>query len=90
MSRAHGGEPGLHSTDGHRTHEARIEPVDLLHLPTVLDTGDLMNVLRVGENRVRHLVGCGALRRLRYSREIKVYRGEVLRFLREQTDGEVL
>ena len=31
----------------------------------------------------------GLLRRLVYSREIKVYRGEVLRFLREQTDGEV-
>jgi hypothetical protein len=90
MSRARGGEPGLHPTDSHKPREARIEPVDLLHLPTVLDTADLMNVLRVGENRVRHLVAGGALRRLRYSREIKVYRGEVLRFLREQTDGEVL
>jgi len=72
-----------------RKREARIEPVDIRQLPTVLDTADLMNVLRVGENRVRELVACGLLRRLVYSREIKVYRGEVLRFLREQTDGEV-
>ena len=78
------------TADGPRKpREARIEPVDLLHLPTVLDTADLMNVLRVGENRVRALVACGLLRRLRYSHEIKVYRGEVLRFLRDQTDGEV-
>jgi hypothetical protein len=72
-----------------RKHEARIAPVDILQLPTVLDTADLRNVLRVGENRVRELVACGLLHRLSYSREIKVYRGEVLRFLREQTDGEV-
>ncbi len=38
---------------------------------------------------MRELVACGLLRRLVYSREIKVYRGEVLRFLRQQTDGEV-
>ena len=79
----------MRAAEARKPREARIEPVDILHLPTVLDTTDLMNVLRVGENRVRDLVACGLLRRLRYSREIKVYRGEVLRFLRDQTDGEV-
>lgn len=73
--------------NGSRAYEARISPADVLRLPTVLDTADLMNVLRIGENRVRELVATGQLGRLRYSREIKVYRGEVLRFLRDQTGG---
>ena len=68
-----------------RPYEVRIDPADLFKLPTVLDTADLMNVLRIGENHVRQLVEAGQLRRLKYSREVKVYRGEVLRFLREQS-----
>ena len=67
---------------------ARTAPVDIMTLPTVLDVDDLCAVLRVGEHSVRALVDSGALRRLSYSkRAILVSRGEVLRFLEEQTEA---
>jgi hypothetical protein len=66
--------------------QSRIDPADLSDKPAVLDTGDLMDILRIGEDRVQELVSSGALHRLDYSRhEIKVFKGEVERFLEEQS-----
>jgi hypothetical protein len=56
--------------------------------PEVLDTDDLVDVLRMNARDVRDLVNAGRLRRLAYSRrEIRVWREEVRRFLADQTDG---
>lgn len=64
-----------------RTSSARLED-----LPSVLDTEQLCDVLRVGANTIRDLVNSGRLGRLAYSQTaILVDSREVRRFLRDQT-----
>lgn len=66
----------------------RIRPADILDKPTVLTTQDIMDVLQVGEHTVHELVSSGQLHRLAYSRrEIRVWKGELVRFLRDQSRG---
>ena len=66
--------------------QSRISPADIMSKPTVLTVPDLADVLQVGEHTIGDLVASGMLRRLSYSgRAIKVYRGEVIRFLEQQS-----
>jgi len=58
----------------------------MVSLPSVLNVGDLCRALRVSEDKVRDLVAAGELHRLAYSPgKILVARGEVWRFLRDET-----
>lgn len=69
------------------TNEQRIKPTNLRNLPTVLDSEQAGNVLRVSVQTVRKLARDGRLRRLRYSpRDYYFHNKEVERFLRDQTD----
>lgn len=64
-----------------RESSARLED-----LPTVLDTEQICDVLRVGERTVRDLVNSGRLGRLAYSQgNILVDSRELRRFLRDET-----
>ena len=66
--------------------EPRIRPADIIDKPTVLTTQDIMDVLQVGEHTVGELISSGQLHRLAYSRrETKVFKGEVIRFLEQQS-----
>ena len=59
----------------------RIIPANLDELPSVLDTRQASNVLRVSVERVRRLTAEGELRRLTYSRQYLYSSGEIVRFL---------
>lgn len=64
-----------------RESSARLED-----LPTVLDTEQICDVLRVGERTVRDLVNSGRLGRLAYSQgNILVDSRELRRFLHDET-----
>ncbi len=70
-----------------RVYTRRIEPANLADLPTVLDTAQASNVLRVSVERVRELTKAGRLRNLAYSSDYLYDAREVLRFLEEATDA---
>jgi len=69
-----------------RTH--RITPRNFAELPSVLDSDEVSDVLRINVNRVRELTRGGRLRRLSYSANYLYDAREVMRFLEEETaDG---
>ena len=70
-----------------RAYTRRIEPANLRDLPSVLDTQQTANVLRVSVERVRELAKAGRLRNLAYSSDYLYDAREVLRFLEEATDA---
>jgi hypothetical protein len=67
---------------------SRITPLNVDDLPSVLDTAQVANVLRVRQDKVRQLTAAGLLRRLAYSPRHLYDKREVLRFLEEQTEAE--
>jgi hypothetical protein len=71
-----------------RPHRPRIRPANVADLPTVLDTEQAANVLRMSIERVRAYTGESErhLRRLKYTREYLYDVREVLRFLEVWTD----
>ena len=66
-----------------RPYRPRIRPANVSDLPSVLDTEQAANVLRMSVERVRAFTGESErhLRRLKYSREYLYDVREVLRFL---------
>lgn len=66
----------------------RITPLNVADLPSVVDTAEVANVLRVSQDTVRRLTAAGLLRRLAYSTRHLYDVREVLRFLEEQTEAE--
>ena len=70
--------------------QSHISPADIMSKPTVLTVPDLMDVLQVGEHSIGELVSSGQLHRLAYSRrEIRVFKGEVIRFLEQQSGWQL-
>lgn len=72
-----------------RAYERRIEPANLRDLPSVLDTQQMANVLRVSIERVRELTEAGELRRLTYTRSLLYPAWEARRFLRAHSGDDV-
>jgi hypothetical protein len=63
----------------------RIAPANLADLPSVLDTQETANVLRVSVERVRELANSGDLERLDYTRDFLFAAFAVRRYLREHS-----
>jgi hypothetical protein len=64
----------------------RIRPANIADLPTVLDTEQAANVLRISRERVCDLANEGRLHRLQYSkRDFLFWSEEIERFLAEQS-----
>lgn len=72
-----------------RVYERRIAPANLRDLPTVLDSEQMANVLRVSIERVRELTEAGELRRLTYTRSLLYPAWEARRFLRAHSGDDV-
>ena len=71
----------------HKPHnDRRIKPAKLDRLPSVLDTQQVSDTLRISVERVRELTRLGLLHRLRYSRDYRYAKCEVRRFLRWSTE----
>jgi hypothetical protein len=70
----------------------RIRPARIADLPTVLDSEQAANVLRVSREAVCRLANEGQLHRLAYSRrDFLFWQGEILRYLSEQSvAGQIL
>lgn len=68
-----------------RSYERRIAPANLADLPSVLDTQQTANVLRVSVERVRELANSGELARLDYSSDFLFASFAVRRYLREHS-----
>lgn len=65
--------------------EGRIQPANLADLPSVLDSEQAANVLRISVEKVREFTRTGRLRRLLYTSDFLYDAREIRRFLREET-----
>ncbi len=68
-----------------RTYARRITPANLRDLPSVLDTQEVANVLRISVERVRELANSGELERLDYTSDFLFASFAVARYMREHS-----
>jgi hypothetical protein len=87
----------LHSPDGPkiprepnepRDYQARITPANLADMPSVLDSQQAADVLRMGVERVRAYTNAGVLHRLRYTRSYLYSAQELLRFMDAMSNSD--
>jgi hypothetical protein len=68
-----------------RSYERRIAPANLADLPSVLNTQDVSNVLRVSPGVVQRMAREGELPHLDYSRNLLFAASAIRRYLREHS-----